>query len=462
MTNHRLVLACAALVLGLAGGAQGARKTDEPAPALPGLELWADPRFQQEMLHALKPNSDVEPTYTVVEKEAMEKRVMPHLASDPDRALAELEQLATPESTPIFDFTLGSLLFQQERLDEAVLRYRAAVEKFPAYLRAHKNLGLIAVRQGRFEDAVGSLSRVIQLGGNEGLVYGLLGYSYSSTEQYVPAESAYRQALLLQPDVLDWKLGLTQSVLKQQKYGEVAALCDELIARYPERSDYWVLQANAYIGLKEPLRAAENFEIVRRMGKETVPMMNTLGDIYVNEGLLDLGARSYGRAFELDPGQDLSQPLRRVEILAQRGALERAEELLDRIDEASGGRLDDEERLRLLKLRSRMAVAAGRGEGSIEVLEEIAALNPLDGEALILLGQHYATVEPEKAVFYYERAESLEDFEADARTRHAQLLVGQERYREAVPLLKRAQELRPREDIARYLEQVERLARAQR
>ena len=36
------------------------------------------------------------------------------------------------------------------------------------------------------------------------------------------------------------------------------------------------------------------------------------------------------------------------------------------------------------------------------------------------------------------------------------------RYNEAIPLLRRAQTLRPREELQRYLEQVERIARARR
>ena len=66
--------------------------------------------------------------------------------------------------------------------------------------------------------------------------------------------------------------------------------------------------------------------------------------------------------------------------------------------------------------------------------------------------------DPEKAAFYYERAASLEDFEAEAKVRHAQLLVGQSRYQEALPLLRRAQNLNPRDSVQEYLDQVERLA----
>ncbi|NBS84707.1 MAG: hypothetical protein EBS59_08490 [Verrucomicrobia bacterium] len=51
----------------------------------------------------------------------------------------------------------------------------------------------------------------------------------------------------------------------------------------------------------------------------------------------------------------------------------------------------------------------------------------------------------------------MEQFEADAKVRHAQVLVTSGKYEEAVPLLKRAQEIKARESIARYLEQIERL-----
>jgi tetratricopeptide (TPR) repeat protein len=106
-------------------------------------------------------------------------------------------------------------------------------------------------------------------------------------------------------------------------------------------------------------------------------------------------------------------------------------------------------------------VAAGAGQEEVKVLEEIVDLDPLDGEALILLGQNSArSGDLEKAVFYYERAENLEKYEADAKIRHAQLLVGQGKYTEALPLLRRAQELKPHENVQKYLEQIERLAKS--
>jgi cytochrome c-type biogenesis protein CcmH/NrfG len=184
-----------------------------------------------------------------------------------------------------------------------------------------------------------------------------------------------------------------------------------------------------------------------------------LGDIYVNEELFDLAVEAYLRALERDPDSPPERILRAAKVLTARGAHAQVRRLIEHLEAVCGARLGPEEKKDVLKLRARLAVAEGAGEEEARVLEEIVALDPLDGEALILLGQHRARAGDDvRAVFYYERAASLEAFEADAKVRHAQLLVGQGKYAEALPLLRRAQVLKPRENIQQYLEQVERVA----
>jgi tetratricopeptide (TPR) repeat protein len=432
------------------------------APDAPLDDLWKDSTFQKEFLGSYGFQAELEPKVTVLERQALEK-ILALMASDTAAAKVELEKAATTEASAVFDYTLGNLCFQADDMDGAAAHYKTAVAKFPSFRRAWKNLGLIAVRQSRYDDAVKALSRVIELGGADGLTYGLLGYAYAAQSVATSAESAYRNAVLLQPDVLDWKLGLMQSVLKQRKFGEAVTLCEELIAKYPDRADFWLIQANAYVGLNQPLKAAENYEVVQRMGKATPQSLFTLGDIYANENLMDPAARAYRNAVDLDPQQAPARPMRSVEILAQRGATAQAKDLADHLRTVMAGGLDDADTKKLLKIEARIAVASGGGPGAVATLEQIVALDPLDGEALLLLAQHYTRAnDPSRAIFYYERAEGIDAFEADARLRHAQILVSQARYQDAVPLLKRAQELKPRDDVSRYLEQVERLARAQR
>jgi len=443
--------------------AAAAGKTDD------GLSLWTDPGFQKQFMASYGALAEYEPRVSPPEKLELEK-ILQLMATNQPAALLELESAAKPDASALFDFTLGNFYFQQDNAEKAAAAYKMATSKFPSFRRAFKNLGLTSVRLQRHEDAIKALSRLVELGGGDGLSYGLLGYSLSATGQFVSAESAYRNAVLLQPDALDWKLGLTQAVLKQRKFGEAVSLCDELLAKYPDRADFWLLQANAWLGQDQPMKAAEDFEIVARMGKATFQTYYTLGDIYTNAGLYDLAANAYKQAIVAKPDQELDRPLRSVEVLAQRDAVPQARELLAQVRESSASGMDDVGKKRVLRLDARLAMSEGGADGAtdgsaeaaaVKSLEEIVALDPLDGEALMLLGQHYTKAkEIDRAIFYYERASSLEPFEADAKVRQAQLLVTQNKYREAVPLLKRAQELKPRDEVARYLDQVERISRS--
>jgi tetratricopeptide (TPR) repeat protein len=432
----------------------------QPADVSP--TIWDDPVFRQQFAGTYAILPDVEPKPSGSDRVVFEK-VQPLMATNRDEARRQLEKASAETPSALVDLTLGNLAFEAGDLDEAGRRYEAAIEKFPPFRRAVRALGLVRFRQGKFEDAAKWLTRSIELGTVDGLSYGLLATCLSGAGDFVAAESAFRNAILFQPDNQDWRLGLARCAFKQKKYGEASALLETMIARQPGRSELWQLQASALLGLGERAKAAENLEVVHRLGKAKPDTLYTLGDLYAADANWDLAADAYRRGVAADPQQPPSAALRSAETLSQRGALEQAKSLTKEIASTLGPSLNGEDRRRLLRLQARIAVSEGSNDEAVKVLEEVVAADPLDGDALILLGQHAAKAgDVERARLHYERAAGIDAFEAQAKTRLAQLLAGQGKYQEAIPLLKRAQEIKPREEIARYLEQVERLARQSR
>lgn len=435
---------------------------EAPAPKAeqkPGDELWSDATFRRRLIESFASETDIEPRVTQLERESMQKVLELISTEKLDAAIVELGKLRNEAASAVIDFTLANIHFQREELERAIPVYEDAVEKFPRFRRAWRNLALIHVRQADHAKAATALTRVIELGGGDALTYGLLGFSLSNLDNHLGAETAYRMASLLDPATADWKMGLARCFFKQQRFADAAALCDAMLAGEPDRADLWLLQGNAYVGLGQRMRAAENYEIVERMGQGTPESLNMLGDIYINEELFELAVSAYARALERGPSVTSDRAVRAAKVLTARGALREAKGLVESVERLRGERLSDAEKKDLLKLRARLAVAEGAGDEEARVLEEIVALDPLDGEALILLGQHAQRGnDPDRAIFLFERAAAIEAFEADAKVRHAQLLVGLGRYAEALPLLRRAQTVKPRENIQEYLEQVERVA----
>jgi tetratricopeptide (TPR) repeat protein len=448
----RLVFKCA-VVIALAATETAADDADVRA-------IWNSDEFKKAFIGSYGIDSDVEPPIGPDDRLLLQK-VQPLLESDPARAEQMLLEARTPESSAVLDMVLGNLALQSDRMDVAEGYFRDAVTRFPSFRRAWRNLGLIQAHDQHYDDAIASFTKMIELGGGDAISLGLLGDAYLAKQDYLAAESAFRQALLLEPDNASWRVLLARSVVKQEKYEEAAALLGVLLERDPDQSQFWLMQANAYLGMKQPLRAAENLEMVALLGKATPDTFALLGDIYLNEGQIDLAASAYLRGIDQDPAQPAVRPLRSAEQLAARGAMSQAGAVAQRIREKLSPPPPEEEQ-RLSKLQARIAAAEGDSTAAVRLLEDIVARDPLDGEALLLIGQHYSeNGDPERAVMYLERAAGIEGFEAQAKLSQAKLLVGAEKYEEALPLLHRVQEINPREQVARYIEQVERLSRIQ-
>ncbi len=444
----------------LACAANATAQDDEQAA------FFRDPLFKRAVLASYGVRTDMEPSLDAEERLHMEKII--ELLGSPQgfyKARVYMRDIVRdPNGNPVFDFTLANIYFQQDMPHVAAKYYRRAIGKFESYQRAHKNLGLIEVHLGEFEQALRPLRRAIELGPADGLSYGLLGYAYSMTGQFVSAELPYRMAVTLQPELMDWKLGLAKCLFKQLKHEEAASLCDELIRRDGENVDFWLLQANAYLGMRQPLLAAQNYEYLAAMGKAPPESLNVLGDIYVNEGNMDLAADAYVRALEGEAKPDADRYLRNAEVLVARAAFEGSATVLHQLRERLGTEMTPSQQKRALKLEARMAAAQGAAnEQQVALLQSIVELDPLDGEAHILLAQHHERNDDlERAIFLFEAARNIEGFEGEACLRHGQALVRAGRYGEALALLKRALQLQPGDALEDYVKQVERVALGRR
>lgn len=423
--------------------------------------VWDNPVFQKRLLGSFGYSSEVEPPMSENERSDYEQ-ILPLLKDAPDQALGYLEKLrALPGSSARFDFLIGNLHFQNNRKPQAAADFLKALEKFPDYRQAHANLAILYAQAGRHKEAVRHFSEAIRLGAADSTQYGLLGISHLELENFTAAEEAFRLALVLGPDVKDWKTGLVRALYLQERFTEAVALLETMIREAPEDDSLWSLQASAQLGRKDMLAAAANFEVLDRLGKLEAAQLSTLGDIYVNEGLLEAAAGAYLRAHE-KTGGDIGVPLRAAEVLLAKQGYQAARQMLQKLGEGEK-QLSPADRLRVLKLEARIGMAEGREAEAAELLARVAEQDPLDGETLLLLGGfHQKEGRQEKAAFYYETAGNIEAFEADAKVRLAQLYAGSGKYAEAIPLLKRAQELKPRDSVGKFLEDLERFLKSRR
>jgi len=421
---------------------------------------WDNPEFVQRFLGSYGVASEVEPVISA-EEQALFREVAPLIQRNPQEAINRLRRAATADASAALDYTLANLYAQTGNPGEARRYYERAIRKFPNFRRAYRNLGLVLVQANRFENAIPQLVKALELGAEEALTYGMLGYAYLNQAEPSSALEAYGKALLLNPGNIDWRQGKAQALYEAGEYAKAAALLGELIEGDPSRAAWWKLQANAFLARDMPEQAAENLEILRRMGEADAGALALLGDIYTNRGLFGLALDRYLETLEAGGTQlDFARIIGAAEALASRGAYEEATRLAKAARLRAGEGLEGERRVRLLNLEAQLALARGAQEEAAAKLEEVVAAEPLNGRALMLLADYeWRRGNYEQAAFYFERARKVDEYRVDALVEQARMRVEQGKYGAAAELLREAQLARPRENVAEFLEAVERTAR---
>jgi tetratricopeptide (TPR) repeat protein len=415
---------------------------------------WTNPEFRARFLGTFGVNTRTEPEINRDEAQLFQE-LANIIGTDPNEAARRLRAALRPESSAALDFTLGSILFQTGDLNAAARHYRDAIRKFPNFLRAYRNLGLVLLQQNQFADAIPIIVKAIELGDNDAMLWGLLGFAYLNTERPQAAMDAYRIAHVLQPANRDWRVGKAQAATRIDRHPEAIALFGELLSDDPLQTNLWLARANSMIALGQEENAAHQLEIVRRMGRADASALRLLGDIYLNLQLPFLANVIYLEALNLEQSLPVSTALTVSRNLLMFGAFDEAEVFLEALERVHGPRLTDRQRLDTITFRAQIAIARGASDEAAALLEESLEIDPLNGRTLLLLGDHYGNIgDTAQAVFFYERAQTIDDVRYDALVQHGRLLVGLRDFGNAIPLLADALRMRPSPELERYLNAV--------
>lgn len=425
------------------------------------LSIWRTPWFRRRFAESFAAEGPVEPPVDGRDLETLTEAMDLMVQPDIDAALALLAKNRSARASAALDFMAGNLLYVQGRLDEAADALEIAVGKHPKFRRAWVRLGDLEARRGDAGAAVLALTKAHELGATDPVTLGLLGWSHQRLGNLISAESAYRRAIMLDPDSFDWREGLAEVLAAQHREGDAIALLGLLVSERPADASLWRRLGEARLAAGLADEAAQDLEVVRELGVVDAEVERMLGDIYLGRGLAALAVERHLAAIEADSATDPRAAFRAARELAQRGDLAPVATMLAAIESRHLDDLDDEARIEFARLGTMLAARRSAGAAEAAALEEIVDRNPLDGEALILLGQ-YHTRRPdgfERGEYWFERAEGLPAFEVDAKVRHAEALVAVGRYPEAINLLKQAQSLRPSDAVQAYLAQIETYAR---
>ncbi|MBU6300399.1 MAG: tetratricopeptide repeat protein [Verrucomicrobia bacterium] len=423
----------------------------EPLPISP--QYWREPAFLKAFTGSYEIEFRIEPSVTAAESELLVQVQKLMAAGKRPDALRLLEQSSLLPGSAALQFNRGNLLFEEGKLENALTAYEAAIKLVPSFRRAHRNLALTILRKDSFAKALPPLLEAIRLGDQDGLTYGLLGYCRLQEEHWASALQAYRMALLMEPESVEWKSGLAQCLQHLDQNEEAVALLDEVIAARPDQASYAMVQAGIYLAMDRHEPAIAALELPRRLGTLDGEGLLLLAELHLRAGREPLAVPLVTEAF----AQSSPPPPARI-LGALRSATNLAAWTLARDLETQAFHHAPPEatayRADLSREQARIDLSSGQNvERGLKTLRTLVAAKPDDGSSLVILGGHLAkTGAAEEAEMLFLRAAKTEAVAFDAWFELVRLRVDQRRYEAAVAAVDNALALRKSEDLSRYRE----------
>jgi tetratricopeptide (TPR) repeat protein len=396
-----------------------------------------------------------EPEMTA-EEYALYEKVVTMLESNPAFAVKLLEAMMNEKEppSPAFEFILGNAYYGAGEAGKAEARYRSAVQRYPTFVRAWNNLGVLYYTAGRYAEAIPCFSKSVTLGDREPMTFGLLGSCLERGEDYVAAELAYMQALGGDPSNIDWKEGLLRISLQQKQHARAEALVRKLIKESPQEARYWLVYANLMLSENRKLEAITLLETAAGTGVAGVEELALLGDLYADQNFIPEALGIYRKLLAASADVGTGRMLGYANMLTAAGKYREAKEALDWL----AAKVAPGNRLAFLQARADWFTAqkqwlAARGE-----FEAILREAPLSGRALLGLGRTYAAQDDlAHATLAFEAAFRVADSKYLACLELANVELRNRHYARSVEYLQQALRIERTDAVEDYLARVQTL-----
>lgn len=398
-----------------------------------------------------------EPEMTA-EEFALYEKVMTMLGTNPAFAIRLLEAMVgeNEKPSPAFDFILGNAYYAAGELDKCEQHYRSAVDRFPTFLRAWNNLGVLYYSTDRYAEAIPCFSQSAVLGDKDPTTFGLLGYSLEKEGNIVSAEMAYMQALAGAPENVEWKEGLLRIYSAGGQFARAESLVKTLIKERPQETRFWFAYGNILLAAERRLEAIAVLEAAVGVAVAGTDEMLLLGDLYAEQNLVPEAVATYQRVLSASPALGEGKLLHFAQVLIAGGKIDDADRVLRAMSPA---KLTPDGQRSLQRARAEVLIAREEWTAARAELETLLTTAPMDGLALLSLGRTYAAEENwPRATLAFEAAYRVPISTYRASLELANIELRNHHFDKAVRYLETALSIRKTDGVEDYLARVRVLA----
>lgn len=339
---------------------------------------------------------------------------------------------------------LGIILDQRGNPEEAEREYRTALRLAPKTISALANLGVLLVHTKRFEEAIKTFESVLRLAPAHPQATINLGLLYTSRGQHEPAVQLLKRGLNLQPDSYDilYNLGISLYTLNQLDEAAVSLQSAASLATNRAEPLY-------FLGLVAYKR--NQHEIARELWERAITLDRNHAAANFMLGELLAQGKDYSTAktyYEKALAQDAAKAVYHIRLGGAYLYLHDFNRAFETFKIAS------ERFPRVPEIHYFLSIAArskGESDLALVALKKALAISPNYADALALFGaillDRGDLIEAERL---FRKALLTNSNNYNANYNLGRLLVKQQKFHEALPLLQWAGSLLPENSDVHY------------
>jgi tetratricopeptide (TPR) repeat protein len=205
-----------------------------------------------------------------------------------------------PESIEAINFS-GIALRRSGRVDEAIEKYLAILEKKPGHAPTLYNLGIAYSKKGALDKAEESYRRAIEARPRFSEALSNLGELYLRLDRASEAEVQLRNAVAANPLYPPSYNNLAEVEFRRRDFGKAMELVDKALTLDPESPGAHNMRGKILRQRKDLLGAKEEFRKALLIRPNDEKARHNLGNCFLDEQNLAEAKKMYARAAEIDP-----------------------------------------------------------------------------------------------------------------------------------------------------------------
>jgi len=360
----------------------------------------------------------------------------------------------------------GQIHLSLKQYEQAKKSFLAAINQLPDFIRAHKSLAVIYIKEENYQQARQHLVKTITLGEGDAQLYGYLAYINLQLSTPWSAIAGYEQALLLEPDNKQWQQGLLYSLISAKDNHAAKAMLNEMLQKTPNDARLWLQRSKISLDDNTPLDALTSMEMAIRLGNDDPDNLIASAQLHLNHGSVSRAAELMTQLLTQWQQQEFfyqvknSEHFNAIESVIAWLVYEKhwpEAKLLLTHSKKFNSKLTD---LQQSQLKLHTASLPGKSlQQIIKLYEAAIALAPTNGQALIALAEHYHKLHDyNQAQLLFVRAATLPGFSERAFIGHAQVYIEQRNYAQAAKTLRKALKINPsRQDLIQNITLLDRM-----